>query len=111
MWLLKISLILVGSLLKVGPGKTKKSWKSHGKVMEFSHKKGVWTVWLAKINGRENKGESKMDNPERVGILGTQDTEQRQTQQSTENYRDDPTTNPEETQVFAKCKQFLSLSY
>ena len=34
MWLLKISLILVDSLLKVGPGK----------VMEFSHKKGVWTL-------------------------------------------------------------------
>lgn len=34
MWLLKISLILVDSLLKVGPGKTKKilekSLKSHG---------------------------------------------------------------------------------
>jgi hypothetical protein len=34
MWLLKISLVLVDSLLKVGPGKTKKilekSLKSHG---------------------------------------------------------------------------------
>ena len=31
MWLLKISFILVDSLLKVGPGKTKKkSWKSRG---------------------------------------------------------------------------------
>jgi hypothetical protein len=41
MWLIKISLILVDSLLKVGPGKTK---KNPGKVMEFSHKKGVWTL-------------------------------------------------------------------
>jgi hypothetical protein len=39
MWLLKISLILVDGLLKVGPGKTKKNPE---KVMEFSHKKGVW---------------------------------------------------------------------
>jgi hypothetical protein len=30
--------MLVDSLLKVGPGKTK---KNPGKVMEFSHKKGV----------------------------------------------------------------------
>jgi hypothetical protein len=44
MWLLKISLILVDSLLKVGPGKTKKCWKSPWKVVEFSHKKGVWTL-------------------------------------------------------------------
>jgi hypothetical protein len=40
MWLLKISLILVDGLLKVGPGKTEK-------VMEFSHKKGVWTLILS----------------------------------------------------------------
>ena len=43
MWLLKISPILVDSLLKVGPGKTK---KNPGKVMEFSHKKGVWTLHI-----------------------------------------------------------------
>jgi hypothetical protein len=53
-----------------------------------------------------------MENPETVGILRTQGTDKHNTTQKTKEMNNpNPTTNPEGTQVFMKCKQFLSLSY
>ena len=66
-----------------------------------------------------------MDKPETVGTSGTYDTGQweywalktqdkdkhNKAQKTKEMSNTDPTTNPEGTQVFMKCKHFLSLSY
>jgi hypothetical protein len=53
-----------------------------------------------------------MENPETVGILRTQDKDKHNTTQKTKEMNKlNPTTNPKGTQVFMKCKQFLSLSY
>jgi hypothetical protein len=53
-----------------------------------------------------------MDKPETVATLGTQDNDKHNTAQKTKEMGNpNPTTNPEGTQVFTKCKQFLSLSY
>ena len=52
-----------------------------------------------------------MENPETVGILRTQDKNKHSTAQKTKEMSNpNPTTNPGGTQVFMKCKQFLSLS-
>ena len=50
-----------------------------------------------------------MENPETVGIIGKDKHNTRQKTKELSN--PNPTTNPEGTQVFMKCKQFLSLSY
>ena len=53
-----------------------------------------------------------MENPETVGILRTQDKDKHNTTKKTKEMNKlNPTTNPEGTKVFMKCKQFLSLSY
>jgi hypothetical protein len=50
-----------------------------------------------------------MENPETVGIIGKEKHNTRQKTKEMSNT--DPTTNPEGTQIFTKCKQLLSLSY
>ena len=53
-----------------------------------------------------------MEKQETVGILGTQDKDKHNTTQKTKEMGNpNPTTNPKGTQIFTKCKQFLSLSY
>ena len=53
-----------------------------------------------------------MENPETVGILRTQDKDKHNTTQKTKEMSNtDLTIKPEGTQVFTKCKQFLSFSY
>ena len=50
-----------------------------------------------------------MENLETVGIIGKDKHNTRQKTKEMSN--PNPTTNPEGTQVFTKCKQLLSLSY
>ena len=63
MWLLKISVMLVDICLKLVLEKLK---KNPGKVVEFPHKKGVWTLTVLDVkmhkNGRERFYSSNKEN-------------------------------------------------
>ena len=55
----------------------------------------------------KTKGQSKMDNPEKPTIPGTQDTRWRQTKQKTQHRKPKSTTDP---QAPAKCKQSRTIT-